>query len=79
MTEPDQLNILRQYAAGQLGTRDAIARAGLQDYADLIIELVRHDLALPKPADTPRHRRLCHLNRVVAAPKPRKWPPAARR
>ena len=55
MTEPDQLNILRQYAAGQLGTRDAIARAGLQDYADLIIELVRHDLALPKPADTPRH------------------------
>ena len=56
MGEPDQLDILRRYAAGQLGTRDAIARAGLQDYADLIIELVRHDLALPKPADTPRHR-----------------------
>jgi hypothetical protein len=52
----DQLDVLRRYAAGQLGTRDAIARAGLQDYADLIIALAQHDLPLPKPADTPRHR-----------------------
>jgi hypothetical protein len=56
MSGPDQLEILRQYAAAQLGTRDAIARTGLQDYADLIVALVQHDLPLPKPADTPRHR-----------------------
>jgi len=54
--ERKRLHVLRDYAAGRLGTREAIRRAGLDDYADLIIALVRHDLDLPKPADTPERR-----------------------
>ncbi len=51
-TDPLQLEILRQYAAGMLGTRQAISLAGLEDYAELLIALAKNELALPKPADT---------------------------
>jgi hypothetical protein len=65
----DQLAVLRAYAAGQLGTRRAIERAGLHDYADLVIALVQNDLALPKPAATPK--REAHLARARAILQPR--------
>lgn len=55
-TDPKQLEVLCDYAAGLLGTRQAIERAGLYDYADLLIALAQNDLDLPKPADTPQHR-----------------------
>jgi len=67
--------VLRDYAAGRLGTREAIRRAGLDDYADLIIALVRHDLDLPKPADTPERR--ANLERARAILQPRLRAPGA--
>lgn len=67
--------MLRDYAAGRLGTREAIRRAGLDDYADLIIALVRHDLDLPKPADTPERR--ANLERARAILQPRLRAPGA--
>lgn len=66
---PDQLAALRDYAAGRLGTRQAMDRAGVRDYAELIIALSQHDLGLPKPADTPR--RQAHLARARAILQPR--------
>ncbi len=66
--EQQQLKVLRDYAAGLLGTCRAIERAGLDDYADLVIALSRHDLDLPKPADTPE--RAANLERARAILQP---------
>ena len=57
LTDQQQAMILRDYSEGRLGTRQAIEKLGLHDYADLIIALAQHDLDLPKPADTPERRR----------------------
>lgn len=67
-TEQKQLKALRDYAAGLLGTREAMRRAGVDDYAELIIALAQHDLDLPKPADTPQRR--AHLERASAILQP---------
>jgi hypothetical protein len=66
---PQQLDILRSYAAGQLGTRTTIERAGLHDYADLVIALAQNDLDFPRPPSTPAHD--AHLARARAILQPR--------
>jgi hypothetical protein len=63
-----QLEALRDYAAGLAGTRQTIERAGLQDYADLVIALAQNDLDFPKPADTPKHRAQFEQARAVLQP-----------
>lgn len=63
-----QLRAIRDYAAGRVGTRETIRRAGLQDYAELVIVLAQHDLDLPKPSDTPQRR--AHLERASAILQP---------
>ena len=67
-SDSNQLKALRDYAAGLVGTRETITRAGLQDYADLVIALARSELNLPKPADTPERR--AHLQRASAILQP---------
>ncbi len=67
-TEADRIKALREYAAGLVGTRESVARAGLHDYADLVIALAQNDLDLPKPSDTPQRR--VHLERASAIPQP---------
>jgi hypothetical protein len=52
---PEQLDVLRAYSGGRIGTRSAIEAFGGHDYADLIIALAQNDLDFPRPADTPRH------------------------
>ncbi|MGC9272184.1 hypothetical protein [Acidiphilium sp.] len=69
ITSPQQLETLRIYAAGQIGTRAAIERAGLHDYADLIIALSQNDLSLPRPAETAAHE--ARLARAQAILLPR--------
>jgi hypothetical protein len=68
-TEQRQLKALRDYAAGLLGTRRAMQQAGVEDYAELVIALAKHDLDLPKPADTPERR--ANLERARAILQPR--------
>ena len=58
---PDQMETLRAYADGKLGTREAIKRAGLHDYADLLI-------AMPKPADTPERAANVERARAILQP-----------
>ena len=65
----EQLDVLKAYSAGQLGTRSAIQAAGLDDYADLVIALARTDLDFPRPALTSRHD--AHLARARAILQPR--------
>ena len=65
----EQLEILNRYAAGQMGTRDAIEAAGLDDYADLIIALSINDLDFPKP--TPSSRRDAAVAEASAILQPR--------
>jgi hypothetical protein len=65
----DQLAALHDYAAGRLGTRQAMELAGVRDYAELIIALVQHDLGLPKPADTPRRQVHLRLARAILQPR----------
>jgi hypothetical protein len=67
-TEQQQLKALRDYSAGIVGTRETMNRAGIEDYADLIIALSQHELDLPKPADTPQRR--AHLERASAILQP---------
>ena len=67
--DPQRLETLRAYAAGRLGTRQTIERAGMHDYADLVIALAQNDLEMPKPAETPR--REAHLARARAILQPR--------
>lgn len=69
MTEQEKLSTLYEYASGHLGTRTAIEQLGMKDYADLIIALSAHDLALPKPPMSPTH--LAHRERARAILQPR--------
>jgi hypothetical protein len=69
MTDPKQLEVLRQYAGGTLGTRQAIERAGLDDFADLVVALAQNDLNFPKPADTQRRRANVELARAILQPR----------
>jgi hypothetical protein len=66
---PLQLEVLRQYASGLLGTRLAIERAGLEDFADLMMALAQDDLDLPKPADTPKRRANVERARALLQPR----------
>jgi hypothetical protein len=66
--DPEQLDALRAYAAGQAGTRHTIERAGLRDYADLLIALAQNDLDLPKPAATPAHAANVARARAILQP-----------
>ena len=65
----EQLDVLKAYAAGQLGTRSAIQAAGLDDYADLVIALATTNLDFPRPALTQRHQ--SHLARARDILQPR--------
>lgn len=56
MNDAEQRTVLHDYARGRLGTRTTIERLELRDFADLMIALARHDLPLPKPADTAERR-----------------------
>ena len=67
-TEQRHLKALRDYAAGLLGTRRAIERAGVQDYAELVIALAHHDLDLPKPTDTPERQANLARARAILQP-----------
>jgi hypothetical protein len=67
-SETKQLEALRAYAAGLAGTRETIGRAGLQDYADLVIALMQNGLDFPNPADTPERR--AHVERASAILQP---------
>ncbi len=66
---PNQFAALRDYAAGQLGTRAAIERAGLRDYADLVIALAQSDLAFPRPPLTPQHDAALARARAILQPR----------
>jgi hypothetical protein len=65
----DRLSVLSEYSQGHIGTRDAIERLELRDYADLLIELAQHDLVQPKPSMTPAHT--AHIVQVTAILQPR--------
>ena len=67
-----RLATLRDYAAGRTGTREAIARAGLSDYADLVIALAQNGLSLPRPADTARRRASIDEARSILQPRLRR-------
>lgn len=64
----DQMETLRAYADGKLGTRETIERAGLHDYADLLIAMSQNDLAMPKPADTPERAANVARARAILQP-----------
>jgi hypothetical protein len=69
---PSQLTALSDYAAGRLGTRDAIEKIGLHDYADLVIELSQRDLPFPQPADSPERDRNIALATEILQPRLRR-------
>ena len=69
MSDVTRLETLTDYANGLLGTREAIERAGLEDFADLLIALAQNDLSLPKPAETPS--RNANVERACALLQPR--------
>jgi len=66
---PQQLEILRAYAGGRLGTRRTIEAIGGPDYADVVIALAKNDRNFPKPAATPT--RDAHVARARAILQPR--------
>ena len=61
-------SVLREYANGKLGTKEAIENAGLQDFADLLIVLSQENLLLPKPEDTPERRADIDRARAILQP-----------
>jgi len=67
--DQEAIAVLHAYAAGRIGTRDAIEKLLLRDYADLLIALAKHDLPLPKPLDTPARRE--HVARASQLLQPR--------
>lgn len=63
-----QIEALRDYAGGLLGTRQTIELTGMHDYADLIIAMAQSDLDFPKPTDSPKHR--AQVERAAAILQP---------
>jgi antitoxin HicB len=72
MADAKQLRTLTDYANGLLGTREAIERAGLEDFADFLIALAQNDLSLPKPVDTPERRANVDMARAALQPRLRR-------
>ncbi len=68
-SEQRHLRALGDYAAGLRGTRQAVQRAGVEDDAEVVVALARHDRNLPKPADTSERR--ANLERARAILQPR--------
>ncbi len=68
MTE-EQLLTLGEYAAGRVGTRRAIERLGMRDYADLVIAMAQNDLNMPKPTETPAHFKNVTRARAILQPR----------
>jgi hypothetical protein len=66
--DSDRLSVLQAYAEGRLGTRRAIERLGMRDYADLVIALAQQGLDLPKPPNTPRHEEQVARARAILQP-----------
>ena len=66
---PPQLEILRRYSAGDVGTRQTIEALGMRDYADLIIAPAQTDLPFPKPAESAVH--VAHIAAASAILQPR--------
>lgn len=69
MSEQEKLAVLYEYAAGHIGTRTAMERLGVDDYADLVIALSANELSFPKPPETPAL--LAHRERARAILQPR--------
>lgn len=63
---------MRAYAAGHLGTREAIERAGLHDYADLLVAMAQTDLDRPKPTDSPERDARIALASEILQPRLRR-------
>ncbi len=68
LADKAQIEILRKYADGLLGTGEAIEFAGFNDYADLLIALAQNGMTLPKPADTRLHQLHLRYAREVLQP-----------
>ncbi len=69
MTQNEKEALLRQYAAGQLGTRRTIEAIGAHDYADLVIEMAAVNLDFPKPSATPAHDVQVARARAILQPR----------
>jgi hypothetical protein len=69
---PRELAALRDYVEGRLGTREAIEKAGLRDYAELIIALAQLGLALPRPPNTAARRERVERARAILQPRLRR-------
>ena len=67
--DPQQLEVLRAYAAGRLGPRETIERTGMHDYADLVIALAQNDLDFPKPSETAAHAARVARARAILQPR----------
>lgn len=50
MTDHERTSILDAYSMGNVGTRAAIEKLGLDDYANLLIALASRNLPFPRPA-----------------------------
>jgi hypothetical protein len=68
LSEADRRQILEAYAAGDMGTRDAIEALGYRDFADILIGLAQAGLELPKPADTPARAERMKRAREILLP-----------
>jgi len=66
--DPTQLAVLIDYSEGRLLTRDTIEKLGLDDYADLIIELSQRDLPFPRPQESEARMRSLALATAILQP-----------
>jgi hypothetical protein len=66
--DPVQLAVLIDYSEGRLLTRDTIEKLGLDDYADLIIELSQRDLPFPQPQESEARMRSLALATAILQP-----------
>ena len=69
MAENEKEALLRQYAAGQLGTRRTIEAIGAHDYADLVIAMAEAALKFPKPTETPARDARVARARAILQPR----------
>jgi len=67
-SEIERKAILLNYSQGNSGTQETIAKLGLSNYGELLIELGKYELGLPKPTMPPAY--IAQAEKVASILKP---------
>ena len=65
MSEPDTAELLRRYSIGEISAVELRRELGGISYGDLLTELAKRDLPLPRASQAGREERIAEARRLL--------------